>query len=213
MNIKILLAEDHKILRAGIKNLLQNEKEITLIGEADNGIDALKMAMELKPDIVLMDIGMPGLNGIEATKQIYENTDSIKVIALSMHTEREYVIGMFKAGATGYLLKDCSYDELIEAINSVYDNKNYISREISDIFIQELLSEFSYDDLNQAIQLTKKEKELLGQIASGLSKEEITKKQKISLNLYDTSLKQIMVKLNIYSNSELIAYANNNGLN
>jgi DNA-binding NarL/FixJ family response regulator len=213
MNIKILLAEDHKILRAGIKNLLQNEKEIALIGEADNGIDALKMAMELKPDIVLMDIGMPGLNGIEATKQIYENTDSIKVIALSMHTEREYVIGMFKAGATGYLLKDCSYDELIEAINSVYDNKNYISREISDIFIQELLSEFSYDDLNQAIQLTKKEKELLGQIASGLSKEEITKKQKISLNLYDTSLKQIMVKLNIYSNSELIAYANNNGLN
>ena len=213
MNIKILLAEDHKILRAGIKNLLQNEKEITLIGEADNGIDALKMAMELKPDIVLMDIGMPGLNGIEATKQIYENTDSIKVIALSMHTERDYVIGMFKAGATGYLLKDCSYDELIEAINSVYDNKNYISREISDIFIQELLSEFSYDDLNQAIQLTKKEKELLGQIASGLSKEEITKKQKISLNLYDTSLKQIMVKLNIYSNSELIAYANNNGLN
>jgi DNA-binding NarL/FixJ family response regulator len=213
MNIKILLAEDHKILRAGIKNLLQNEKEITLIGEADNGIDALKMAMELKPDIVLMDIGMPGLNGIEATKQIYENTDSIKVIALSMHTEREYVIGMFKAGATGYLLKDCSYDELIEAINSVYDNKNYISREISDIFIQELLSEFSYDDLNQAIQLTKKEKEFLGQIASGLSKEEITKKQKISLNLYDTSLKQIMVKLNIYSNSELIAYANNNGLN
>jgi two-component system response regulator NreC len=213
MKIKILLAEDHKILRAGIKNLLQNEKEITLIGEADNGIDALKMAMELKPDIVLMDIGMPGLNGIEVTKHIYENTDTIKVIALSMHTEREFVIGMFKAGATGYLLKDCSYDELIEAINSVYENKNYISREISDIFIQELLSEFSYEDLNQAIQLTKKEKELLGQIASGLTKEEIVKKHKISLNLYDTSLKQIMVKLNIYSNSELITYANNNGLN
>lgn len=135
MSIKILLAEDHKILRAGIKNLLSEEKDITLIGEADNGIDALQMAMELKPDIVLMDIGMPGLNGIEATKHIFQNTESIKVIALSMHTEREFVIGMFKAGAKGYLLKDCTYEELIAAINSVYNNKNYISNEISDIFI------------------------------------------------------------------------------
>ncbi len=213
MSIKVLLAEDHKILRAGIKNLLQDQKEIVLIGEADNGVDALKMAMELKPDVVLMDISMPGLNGIEATKHIYENTDTIKVIALSMHTEREYVIGMFKAGATGYLLKDCSYDELIEAISTVFDNRNYISREISDIFIQELLSEFTYDDLNQAIQLTKKEKEILSYMAKELSKEEICKKLKMSANIYDTSLKQIMVKLNIYSNNELIAYANNNGLN
>lgn len=213
MSIKVLLAEDHKILRAGIKNLLQNEKDIILIGEADNGIDALKMAMELKPDVVLMDISMPGLNGIEATRHIYESTETIKVIALSMHTEREYVIGMFKAGATGYLLKDCSYEELIEAINSVYENKNYISNEISDIFIQELLSEFSYEDLNKAIQLSKKEKEMLSQFASGLSKDQIAKKHKMDIQAFDTILKQIMVKLNIYSNSELIAYANNNGLN
>lgn len=210
MSIKVLLAEDHKILRAGIKNLLQGEKDITLIGEADNGIDALRMAMELKPDIVLMDIGMPGLNGIEATKHIYQNTDSIKVIALSMHTEREFVIGMFKAGAKGYLLKDCTYEELIEAINSVYCNKNYISNEISDIFIQELLSEYSYEDLNQAIQLAKKEKEFLNFLASGLSKEEIIKKQKLTLNSYDSTLKQIMVKLNLYSVSELIHFANSN---
>lgn len=210
MSIKVLLAEDHKILRAGIKNLLQGEKDITLIGEADNGIDALRMAMELKPDIVLMDIGMPGLNGIEATKHIYQNTDSIKVIALSMHTEREFVIGMFKAGAKGYLLKDCTYEELIEAINSVYCNKNYISNEISDIFIQELLSEYTYEDLNQAIQLAKKEKEFLSFLASGLSKEEIIKKQKLTLNSYDSTLKQIMVKLNLYSVSELIHFANSN---
>lgn len=209
MSIKILLAEDHKILRAGIKNLLSEEKDITLIGEADNGIDALQMAMELKPDIVLMDIGMPGLNGIEATKHIFQNTESIKVIALSMHTEREFVIGMFKAGAKGYLLKDCTYEELIAAINSVYNNKNYISNEISDIFIQELLSEFSYEDLNQAIQLVKKEKEFLNLLALGLSKEEIIKRQKITLNSYDSTLKQIMVKLNLYSVPELIHYANN----
>lgn len=210
MSIKVLLAEDHKILRAGIRNLLNNEKDIILIGEADNGVDALSMAMELKPDIVLMDISMPELNGIEATKHIYENTDTIKVIALSMHTEREFVINMFKAGATGYLLKDCSYEELTEAINSVFNNKNYISSAISDIFIQELLSEFTYEDLNQAIQLTNKEKQILGYLESGLSKEDIAKKQKINTIAIDTIIKQIMVKLNIYSISELISYANKN---
>jgi len=210
MKIKVLIAEDHKILRVGIKNLLQNEKDIVLVGEASNGNEALDMVMELKPDIVLMDIGMPGINGIEVTKQIQHFTNKIKVIALSMHTEREFVIGMFKAGATGYLLKDCSYEELIEAIHSVYKNENYISPAISDIFIEELLSEFSFEDLNQAIQLNFKEKEILKLIGNEIDDVSIMKQLNLTNKNYETNKKRIMVKLNIYTLPELINYAKKN---
>lgn len=210
MKIKVLLAEDHKILRVGIKNLLQNEKDIILVGEASNGNEALDMTMELKPDIVLMDIGMPGINGIEVTRQIQHFNNKIKVIALSMHTEREFVIGMFKAGATGYLLKDCSYEELKEAIHRVFKNENYISPAISDVFIEELLSEFSYEDLNQAIQLNSKEKEILKLIANETDDNSIAKQLNISLKTLETNKKQIMVKLNIYTLPELINYAKKN---
>lgn len=210
MKIKVLLAEDHKILRVGIKNLLQNEKDIILVGEASNGNEALDMTMELKPDIVLMDIGMPGINGIEVTRQIQHFNSKIKIIALSMHTEREYVIGMFKAGATGYLLKDCSYEELKEAIHRVFKNENYISPAISDVFIEELLSEFSYEDLNQAIQLNPKEKEILKLIANETDDNSIAKQLNISLKTLETNKKQIMVKLNIYTLPELINYAKKN---
>jgi DNA-binding NarL/FixJ family response regulator len=210
MKIKVLLAEDHKILRVGIKNLLQNEKDIILVGEASNGNEALDMTMELKPDIVLMDIGMPGINGIEVTRQIQHFNNKIKVIALSMHTEREFVIGMFKAGATGYLLKDCSYEELKEAIHRVFKNENYISPAISDVFIEELLSEFSYEDLNQAIQLNPKEKEILKLIANETDDNSIAKQLNISLKTLETNKKQIMVKLNIYTLPELINYAKKN---
>ncbi len=210
MKIKVLLAEDHKILRVGIKNLLQNEKDIILVGEASNGNEALDMTMELKPDIVLMDIGMPGINGIEVTRQIQHFNNKIKVIALSMHTEREFVIGMFKAGATGYLLKDCSYEELKEAIHRVFKNENYISPAISDVFIEELLSEFSYEDLNQAIQLNSKEKEILKLIANENDDNSIAKQLNISLKTLETNKKQIMVKLNIYTLPELINYAKKN---
>lgn len=210
MKIKVLLAEDHKILRVGIKNLLQNEKDIILVGEASNGNEALDMTMELKPDIVLMDIGMPGINGIEVTRQIQHFNNKIKIIALSMHTEREFVIGMFKAGATGYLLKDCSYEELKEAIHRVFKNENYISPAISDVFIEELLSEFSYEDLNQAIQLNSKEKEILKLIANETDDNSIAKQLNISLKTLETNKKQIMVKLNIYTLPELINYAKKN---
>lgn len=210
MKIKVLIAEDHKILRTGIRNLLQNEKDIELLGEASSGNEALDMTMELKPDIVLMDIGMPGINGIEVTRQIQHFTDKIKIIALSMHTERDFVIGMFKAGATGYLLKDCSYEELIEAIHRVYKNENYISPAISDIFIEELLSEFSFEDLNQAIQLTAKEKEILRLIGNEIDDSTIVKQLNMTNKTYEGHKKQIMVKLNIYTLPELVNYAKKN---
>ncbi len=207
MKIKVLLAEDHKILRIGIKNLLQNEADIEFVGEASDGNEALDMAMELKPDIVLMDIGMPGISGIEVTRQIQHFTDKIKIIALSMHTEREFVINMFKAGATGYLLKDCSYEELIEAIHHVNKNENYISPAISDIFIEELLSEFSYEDLNQAIQLNSKEKEILKLIGNEVDDSIIIKQLQMTQKTYESHKKRIMVKLNIYTLPELVNYA------
>ena len=137
MNITILLADDHEIVRAGLKNLLLSDSNLTIIGEAVNGKQAVEMAIALQPDVMIMDIGMPVLNGIEATKLIYKSIDKIKIIALSMHVDKHFVIGMFKAGATGYLLKDCAFEELIKAIYIVNKGNYYLSNEINNINISE----------------------------------------------------------------------------
>ena len=127
MKMRVLLADDHTLMRAGLRSLLEDHPRIEVIAEAKNGRDAVALAEELKPNIVIMDVSMPELNGIEATRQVLAKGSDVKVIALSIHSDRRFVDGMFAAGASGYLLKDCALEELVRAIETVTDGKLYLS--------------------------------------------------------------------------------------
>src|SRR5271169_6414930 len=137
MDIRILLADDHRLMREGLRSLLEEQPDMSVVGEAENGKSAVQMAAKLIPDIVIMDISMPGLNGIDATCQILANSAKAKVIALSMHTERRTVLEMLNAGASGYLLKDCAFEEVIQAVRIVASNKTYLSPKITEIVIKD----------------------------------------------------------------------------
>lgn len=145
MPINVLIAEDHKIVREGLCSLLCREADIRVIAEAEDGATAVSLALELRPDVVVMDIGLPNLNGIEATRQIVIGLPGVKVIALSMHSYKRYVIEMLRAGAKAYLLKNCAFEEMIQAVRSVMRNKMYLSARITETMI------------NEQIQLTKNE--------------------------------------------------------
>ncbi|MCK4791551.1 MAG: response regulator transcription factor, partial [Desulfobacteraceae bacterium] len=136
MTIKILLADDHRIMRDGLYALLKNEPDIEVVAEGNNGREAVEMSRKLKPNVVIMDMSMPGLNGIEATRQILALDDNIKVLVLSMHADKRFVMGALSAGASGYVLKDCAFEELVQAIHAVAMNQTYLSPSIADIVVE-----------------------------------------------------------------------------
>ena len=212
MSIRIMLADDHKIVRTSLGNLLEKEKEFEIVGEADNGRETVRLVRELLPDVVIMDIGMPELNGIEATKQIIKASDNIKIIALSMHSDRMFITGMFKAGASGYLLKDCAFDELVDAINNVMSGKIYLSKDVTAIVVDELLQALSKDNPEGTVNLSDREKEVLQLIAEGKSTKEIADALFLSIKTIESHRKNIMAKLNIYTVPELTKYAVRMGL-
>jgi DNA-binding NarL/FixJ family response regulator len=207
MGIKILLADDHKMIRTSLGRLLEEEMNFEIIGEADNGRETVKLAKDLTPDIIIMDIGMPELNGIEATKQIVQISKKIKVIALSMHSDKMFVTGMFKAGASGYLLKDSAFDELIDAIKTVVDNKIYLSKEITGIVVSELIEALSKDSIGEPSSLSDREKEVLQLLVEGKSTKEIANVLNLSIKTIESHRKNIMTKLEIYTIPELTKYA------
>jgi DNA-binding NarL/FixJ family response regulator len=207
MGIKILLADDHKMIRTSLGRLLAEEMNLEIIGEADNGRETVKLAKDLTPDIIIMDIGMPELNGIEATKQIVQISKKIKVIALSMHSDKMFVTGMFKAGASGYLLKDSAFDELIDAIKTVVDNKIYLSKEITGIVVSELIEALSKDYIGEPSSLSDREKEVLQLLVEGKSTKEIANVLNLSIKTIESHRKNIMTKLEIYTIPELTKYA------
>ena len=212
MKTRIILADDHKIVREGLRNLLDKEWDMEVIAEADNGREALKLAEEYNPDIIIMDIGMPELNGIEAAKKIKEISAGTKIVALSMHSDKQYVTGMLHAGAVGYLLKDCAVDELIEAIKSVMDNKIYLSHDISGIVVKEFINNFSNNNSTQSSDLSSREKEVLQLIAEGKSTKEIGTILYISIKTVESHRKNIMMKLDLHTIPELTKYAIRLGL-
>jgi len=210
MPIKIILADDHKIVRQGLRTLLEQESDIQVMGEADDGRMAVRLARELSPQVVIMDVGMPDLNGIEATRQVLAECPGVKVIALSMHSDRRFVMNMLKAGASGYLLKDSAFEELATAIRMVLTNKIYLSTEIANVVIKDYLQGGGDESVFSV--LSPREREVLQLMAEGRSSRQIADHLNISIKTVETHRMQIMHKLEIYSVAELTKYAIREGL-
>ncbi len=211
MKIKVLVTDDHQLFREGLVNLLFSAPDIEVVAEAVDGKDAIKKVSHFKPDVLLIDIAMPNMNGIEATRELKEKMPEIKIIALSMHSEKQYVKGILEAGADGYLLKNCTYQQLTDAIKSVHAGKKYLSTDITTMIINGYL-EPSKNDSEGISTLSKREKEIFILYAEGKSTREISEKLFISVKTVGTHKQHIFEKLNLKSNSDLIKYAIKKGL-
>jgi DNA-binding NarL/FixJ family response regulator len=212
MSIRILLADDHKIVRDGLRTLIGKEAGMEVIGEAENGRKALKMAEKIRPNVVIIDVTMPDMNGIEATKKMVTEIPGVKVIALSMHSDRRFVLGMLEAGASGYLMKDCAFDELAKAVRSVSTGQTYLSPSIADVLVKGYL-----DKVNEKLSvarspLTEREREILQLLAEGRSSKEIAAHIGVSVKTVETHRRNMMQKLNMRSVAELTKYAIREGL-
>ncbi len=212
MSIRILLADDHKIMREGLRTLLEKEQGIEVVAEADNGRMTAKLALKLSPDVVIMDITMPNLNGIEATRHIVAELPSIKVIALSMHSNKRFVTRILNAGASGYIMKDCALEELINAIRAVIANHVYLSPAIAGIIIKDYKGYLSMEGSFASPTLTAREREVLQLLAEGRATKQIASCLHVSVKTIETHRRKIMEKLNIYSVAELTKYAVREGL-
>ncbi len=210
--MKILLADDHKLMREGLRMLLEKLGRITIIGEADNGVSAVRMARDLKPDLVLMDIAMPDLNGIEATRRIMTEAPGVKVIALSMHADKRFVRHMFAAGAAGYVLKGSAFEEVAAAIKTVAAGRIYISPKITDQVLAEYAKQLIKLSAGEESPLSSREREVLQMLAEGKSSRKIAERLHISITTVDTHRKHIMDKLGFRSIAELTKYAIREGL-
>ena len=206
--INIILVDDHKLLRAGLKNIIEQRSNMHIIGEASDGREAIKICSKLLPDVLVIDVAMPGLNGIEAAKQIQKNNPNIKIIGLSMHSSKQFIQGMFKAGAFGYLLKDGDADELIIAITKVMENKKYLSKDIN----QEFLTLLRNGETIEKVKLSTREKEVLQLIAEGKSSKEIGEILFLSPKTIDVHRNNIMKKIDLHTIPELTKYAIQKGL-
>ncbi len=212
MSIKIIIADDHRIIHDILNPLLDKQTDIEVVGVAENGRKAVKLTKELEPDLVIMDISMPDLNGMEATRQIITQCPGTKIIALSMNTDKRYVKGMLKAGASGYLTKGCSFEELSNAIRLVAAGKKYLSPEISEIVIDESLVSSSAKVSSAHSELTMREREVIQLLAEGKKVKEIADTLFLSMKTVHVHRKHIMEKLGIHSIAELTKYAIKEGL-
>lgn len=212
MTTRVLIADDHQILREGLRSLLDKESDIEVIGEASNGRGAVALARELQPDVVVMDVGMSDMGGIEATRQLTAKTPGVKVIALSMHSDRRFVAGMLGAGALGYLLKDSAFDELAHSIRTVITNEIYLSPGITGIVVQDYMNRLSDNASEDEPGLTPREREVLQLLAEGNTTTKIAQVLEISAKTVETHRKQIKDKLHLNSVAELTKYALRMGL-
>ena len=210
MSIRIILADDHAIVRHGLNRSFQQEKDVEVIAQAQNGRSAVQLAKELSPTVVVMDIGMPDLNGIEATRQITRESPQVKVIALSMHSSKRYVTEMFKAGASGYLLKNCDFEELADAVRIVAGGKTYISPSISDVVVQDYVNGPVEDSAFSV--LTRREREVVQLLTEGKTTKQTALCLYISPKTVEVPRLNIMNKLNMDSIAKLTKYAIQEGL-
>lgn len=211
MPIRLLIADDHKLMREGLRALLDGESDIEVIGEAGNGRTIVKMVEDLSPDVVLMDISMPQLNGIEATHQIKDLSGSTRVIALSMHADRLFVQGVLKAGAAGYLLKDSAFDDLAQAVRAIFNGKMYLSPGVAGVVVEDFLNT-NGEPAKDEVGLTTREREVLQLVTEGVATRDIATQLHISVKTVETHRRALMKKLDLFTVAELTKYAIRNGL-
>ena len=212
MSLRILLADDHRIMREGLRSLLEKQPDTEVIAEAENGRTTVQMSRRFKPDVVLMDIIMPDLNGIDATRQILAELPDIKVIALSMHSDKKFVVEMLGAGASGYLLKDTAFEELGKALHTVVNNRTYLSPKIAGLMAEDYSPIIATKDSLVSPVLTNREREVIQLIAEGKTTKQIASLLNVSVKTVETHRKKIMDKLGTNSVAELTKYAIREGL-
>lgn len=207
-----MLADDHAIVREGMRALIDKVSDIEVVDQAESGRETVEKCCELAPDVVVMDIAMPDLNGVEATRQITSEVPNTRVLALSVHSGRKMVSAMLQAGASGYLVKKCATDELINAIRTVVDGKTYLSPDISHLVVQDYLNSVP-EDLSSAFSiLTERERQVLQLVAEGLTTKAIAYDLDVSVKTIETHRQNVMEKLDIHSVAELTKYAVREGL-
>jgi len=212
MSIRILLADDHRIMREGLRSVLEKEPDMEVVAEAKDGRMTVKLAEKLSPDVILMDITMPDLNGMDATREILSMVSDVKVVALSMHSDEQFVAGMLNAGASGYLLKDCAFEELCRAIRAVVANETYLSPGIAGIVVKEYRRGLSRTEFSLSPGLTAREREVLQLVTEGKSSKEIASLLHVSVRTVESHRHQIMDKLDIHTIAKLTKYAIRKGI-
>ena len=211
--IRILLADDHKLMRSGLRLLIEQQPDLTVVGEAADGREAVALAKSLRPDVAVMDISMPNLNGIEAAHQITQSQAELAVIVLSMHPDESYVLRALKAGAKGYLLKDSAESDLITAVRAVARGKSFFSPAVSKVLLDDYIRKLKRSGAEDAYDLlTPREREVLQLVAEGKSNKEVANLLNLSVYTVETHRSNIMQKLNLKGVPELTLYAVRKGI-
>ena len=211
--IRILLADDHTVMRNGLKLLLERQRNLSVVGEASDGRETVRLAEQLSPDVVVMDIAMPNLNGIEAARQIMVANPGIAIVILSMHSDESYVIRALKAGARAYLLKDSAEGDLIAAIHAITDGKSFFSPAISRILVEDYMRQLEQKHVEDTYELlTAREREILQLLAEGKTNKEVAAMLNLSIYTVETHRTHILQKLNLHNVPELILYAVRKGI-
>lgn len=212
MTIRILLADDHQIVRQGLKSLIEQQPDMELVGEASDGLEAVRLAAELRPRLVIMDLSMPGLNGAEAIRRILEDNPLVRVLVLSMHSDRRFVASALGAGASAYLLKDCAFEDLTQAIRAVMGGQTYLTPRIAGVVVDEYRQRLRERPASQMDLLTPREREVLQLLAEGHGTKAIAAKLDVSVKTVETHRENIMRKLDLHSIAELTKFAVKEGL-
>jgi DNA-binding NarL/FixJ family response regulator len=210
--MKILLVDDHQMLREGLRATLAREADFAIVGEAGDGHAAIAAARALQPDVVVMDISMPGLNGLEATRHILAESPGIKVIGLSMHSDRRYVHAAFEAGASGYLLKNGASDELVVALRAVARGQHYVSPAVAGLIVEGFVAGAASAAAAPPVELSSREREVLQLLAEGNTSKDVAARLGVAVSTVETHRRQISTKLNIHSIAGLTKYAIRHGL-
>ena len=212
MSIKLIIADDHQMMREGLKVMLENEEDLQVIAEAERGIETIRKTKELNPDVVIMDVAMPEFNGIEATRTLRIEVPNTKVIGLSMHSDRQFVIEMLRAGASGFVLKQAAFEELANAIRTVAQGRTFLSSTILDIVVQDYIRQFAKSESPAYKQLTDRERQILQLLAEGNSTKEIGYMLSVSVKTIETHRLNIRNKLGIDSFAGLVKFAIREGI-